>query len=70
MAEIYPLPMRFPTKDGRHVDVSVDRQAWRFCTSEDDARYRSLPVGERMELRIAFEAQVQLAKDTPTKGEH
>jgi hypothetical protein len=60
---IYPLPMRWPTKAG-HIDITIDRQNWRFCTTEDEARFRELPVSDRLELRSAFAAQVELAKTT------
>lgn len=65
---IYPLPMRWPTKAG-HIDVTIDRQNWRFCTLEDEARFRELPVSDRLELRRAFAQAVELAQSTP-KGEH
>lgn len=68
MAEIYPLPMRVPLQGGRALSVVIDRQAWRFATSEDEARFRALPVNIRLDLRRQFEAQVELAKSTP-KGE-
>lgn len=65
---IYPLPMRFPaTKppvEGDHIDVQIDREGWSFKTPAGRERFLSLSSADRLELRKAFEAQVELAKET------
>jgi hypothetical protein len=58
---IYPLPMRFPVPINggpQHIDITITPEGWSFIT-----------IGDRQKYRRAFEAQVRLAKDTPTKGE-
>jgi hypothetical protein len=61
---LYPLPMRFPASYG-HVDIVVTPEAWAFATEDDADNFGELPTAERLELRGAFAAQVELAKSTP-----
>jgi hypothetical protein len=72
MAGLYPLPMRFPVPINGgpgHIDIAVKRDGWEFVTLADRQAFEGMPVADRLEYRRAFEAQVALAKDTPTKGD-
>ncbi len=60
---VYPLPMRWPVA-GFHIDIVIDREGWSFCTAADREAFQAQPVSDRLELRRAFEAQVELAKST------
>lgn len=64
MAEIYPLALTF-----EEIEVVVDRGGWAFADEATAQTYNALPVLKRMELRKQFELQVQLAQNTPTKGD-
>jgi hypothetical protein len=81
---VYPLPMRFPVpingtsanakakrplEVGDYIDVRISRSGWTFIADADRQTFAGLAVGDKLEYRRAFEAQVTLAKDTPTKGE-
>lgn len=59
-------PMRFET-DG--ITVFITREGWSFRAIGDRTAYNALPVADRIRLRGDFELQVQLAKNTPTKGD-
>jgi hypothetical protein len=59
-------PMRFEV-DG--ISVEVDRNGWRFTDPSGRPAYNALPVADRIRLRKEFELQVQLAQNTPTKGD-
>lgn len=80
---VYPLPMRFPVpfngtsanakakrplQVGDYIDVTITPMGWTFITGADRQTFAGLAAGDRLEYRRAFEAQVTLAKDTPTKG--
>jgi hypothetical protein len=72
MAQIYPLPMRFPvptTGGGGYIDVTITPDGWSFITQGDRQTFEGQAVADRLAYRRAFEMQVELAKDTPTKGE-
>ena len=73
-SQIYPLPMRFPATRppiaGDHIDVTITPEGWSFITTADRERFEALPAGERLELRRAFAGQVELAQNTPTKGDN
>jgi hypothetical protein len=47
----------------------VTREGWTFAGPVYEALYNTLPVLNRIELRKEFELQVQLAQNTPTKGD-
>jgi hypothetical protein len=66
-ADLYPLPVGFPTSRGP-ISILIKRDGWAFMHPSQDV-YNDLPIQERVDLRRAFEAQVALAKNTPTKGE-
>jgi hypothetical protein len=69
---IYPLPMRFPVPINggpQHIDITITPEGWSFITIGDRQTFEGMAVADRLEYRRAFEAQVRLAKDTPTKGE-
>jgi hypothetical protein len=69
---IYPLPMRFPVPINggpQHIDITISPDGWSFITIGDRQTFVGLAVADRLEYRRAFEAQVELAKNTPTKGE-
>lgn len=85
MADLYPLPMRFPVpmdgssgkrareagrslQVGEFIDVTISPDGWSFIRDTDRVTFDTQPVAERLEYRRAFEAQVGLAKATPTKG--
>jgi hypothetical protein len=68
---IYPLPMRFPLEGGPgHIDVTISPDGWSFITDADRQTFAGLAVADRLEYRRAFAGQVELAQNTPTKGEH
>jgi hypothetical protein len=66
--------MRFPATNppvaGDHIDVTISPSGWAFITTDDRERFEALPVAGKLELRRAFAGQVELAQNTPTKGEH
>jgi hypothetical protein len=83
LVSIYPLPMRFPVpfdgtsanakakrplQGGDYIDVSISPEGWMFMAQTDRLTFEGQAVGDRLEYRRAFEAQVALAKDTPTRG--
>jgi hypothetical protein len=71
MAQIYPLPMRFPAQDWRgdiEIAVEIGRDGWKLDGPTQKAFWAGLPVAERLRLRREFAAQVELAQNTPTKG--
>lgn len=63
---LYPLPMRFPTTLG-NLDVVIEvapKGNWEFRSDEDRMAFGLLPVSERLDLRRALAAQVDLAEST------
>lgn len=62
------MTMRFETT-ASHVDVVVEPTGWRFAEPYFKTAFETLTVLERLNLRRQFEAQVALAKATPTKGD-
>jgi hypothetical protein len=69
---IYPLTIResTSTREGEtEVAIVVTREGWAFAGQTYEALYNTLPVLNRIELRKKFELQVQLAQNTPTKGD-
>jgi hypothetical protein len=50
---------------GEHIDVTITPAGWSFIKQTDRLTFEGLPVGDRMEYRRQFEAQVTLAKETP-----
>ena len=60
---LYPLPMAFPSTLGP-IQVVIDRDRWIF-TAEGYALFQRLPAADRLALRGAMQAQVDLAKNTP-----
>jgi hypothetical protein len=81
---VYPLPMRFPVpingtsanakakrplQVGDYIDVRISPNGWTFISEADRQTFAGLAAGDRLEYRRAFEAQVTLAKNTPTKGD-
>lgn len=65
---IYPLLMRLDTS-AMPVNVEITRTGWRFQSDLDAANFQALPVAERLSLRADLAAQVELAENTPTKGD-
>jgi len=64
--------MRFPAAGamrGGEVEVAVEitRDGWRFAGTLYRVLFEGLPTSERLRLRSEFEAQVELAQNTPTK---
>jgi hypothetical protein len=69
---IYPLTMRFRARDRTGpltIAVEINRDGWKLDGPTHHAFWAGLPASERLRLRSEFEAQVRLAKNTPTKGE-
>jgi hypothetical protein len=66
---IYPLPMSFPASGPYPIAVVIDRDGWRFASDLMKRRFNELPTQERLDLRRAFEAQVELALGTPQRRE-
>lgn len=68
---LYPMTMRLSTegRDATEIAVVIDRDGWRFAGTAYKALFETLRASERLYLRRQFEAQVRLAKYTPTKGE-
>jgi hypothetical protein len=66
-AQLYPLPMAFPSSRGP-ISFVIDRTGWEYADERNATLYHSLPIDERMYLRVGLEAQVYLANQTP-KGE-
>lgn len=67
--DLYPLSLDYPiTWQARteHLHVVVDRNGWKFADPVSQGRFLELPAAKRLEFRSAFEAQVTLAKSTPT----
>jgi hypothetical protein len=61
--------MRFQCSGPMPINVEIDRDGWTFWTALDQDNFDRLRVSERLSLRRQFEAQVGLAKNTPTKGD-
>jgi hypothetical protein len=57
-----------PLQVGDYIDVSISPEGWMFMAQTDRLTFEGQAVGDRLEYRRAFEAQVALAKDTPTRG--
>jgi hypothetical protein len=54
---------------GEYIDVTITPDGWSFITADDQKTFRLLTTSDRLEYLGAFEAQVTLAKETPTKRE-
>lgn len=69
---LYPRVMRFtaPGHDTVEIAVVISRTGWRFDGTLYRALFQDLRPAQRLSLRRQFAAQVELAKNTPTKGEH
>jgi hypothetical protein len=62
---IYPLTMDYGSLAG-DVSVVITTTGWTFKPGPSKSRFERLAVADRLDLRRAFEKQVELAKNTPT----
>jgi hypothetical protein len=60
---MYPMTMEFESSIG-DLKVVVSRERWLLV---DRPLFDRLPAAERLSLRRQFAAQVELAKNTPTR---
>lgn len=55
-----------PLKRDEYIDITIRPTGWEFVRTEDRQVFELQPVADRLEYRKSFEAQVALAKDTPS----
>jgi hypothetical protein len=65
---LYPLRLTFG-EARRALTVVVSPDGWKFATPSDRDCFEARPTSERLALRRQLAAQVELAKNTPTKGD-
>lgn len=66
---LYPLRLVFGEGERATITIVISLTGWKFATPADRGRFEALPVAERLTMRRQFEAQVALARLTPTKGD-